>query len=403
MPSRSIASSMATGPASSAASGPSSSVTSPAGRSQAPVMNHTPSSPSAKAMAAPPGTSSSERFGARYAFCTASDSSDTPRWIPSSRGIHGASRPSGSRNGSSGRGIRPPTTCQTSATTTTPTISASDGASRANPQSASNAPGSSTNHFSCANGSDGTPTSSAHLAPKRFDQNRPPVTSTREGRRLSASRTQGRATGRAPERRVASRGRERPQHGQGPFAQPLQPRPTGNLRPSPRAQRMGQLAQRPHLLLHGIHRFEVGHQRLHPHPDHPEPPPEVPDARPWGGGEQPRERAIALEQGGELGGPAAVGGEVGAAERVGGEASRSGGDPSGPGRPGRAWHPGGRRACRAPRARRPGRRTARRPGGHRRTCGPSAWPRRPARPARTWPTRRAPPPAAGPGGRPRPR
>ena len=65
MPSRSIASSMATGPASSAASGPSSSVTSPAGRSQAPVMNHTPSSPSAKAMAAPPGTSSSDRFGAR--------------------------------------------------------------------------------------------------------------------------------------------------------------------------------------------------------------------------------------------------------------------------------------------------------------------------------------------------
>jgi hypothetical protein len=65
MPSRSTASSMATGPASSAASGPSSNVTSPAGRSQAPAMNQTPSTPSRKAITTPPGTSPSDRFGAR--------------------------------------------------------------------------------------------------------------------------------------------------------------------------------------------------------------------------------------------------------------------------------------------------------------------------------------------------
>jgi hypothetical protein len=46
--------------------------------------------------------------------------------------------------------------CQTSATTATTAISASDGPDRAKPQSAWNAPGSSTNHFSCASGNDGT-------------------------------------------------------------------------------------------------------------------------------------------------------------------------------------------------------------------------------------------------------
>src|SRR5829696_1205375 len=353
IPSRSMASSMATGPASSAASGPSSSVTSPAGRSQAPVMNHTPSSPSAKAIAAPPGTSCRDRFGARYAFRTASDSNDTPRWIPSSRGIHGASRPSGSRNGSSGRGIRPPTTCQTSATNATAPIRASDTAPSVKPQSAPNTPGSSTNHFSCASGSDST-----HAPPGLIWSQRASPQSGRHNQEgwkgrwvlnrrpsappeLGVPRAAGR--GRLPESRrlglprrlglawrlAVAGGRERPQHGQRPFAQPAQRLPAGHPRSRQGPQLADQVAQRPHLLLDSVHRVEVGHQRLHPHPNQPQPPPQVAPGNPshLGAGppcrargpSQPGERAIALEQGGDLGGAAAEGGEVGAAKGLGGE------------------------------------------------------------------------------------
>ena len=129
----------------------------------------------------------------------------------------------------------------------------------------------------------------------------------------------------------ATLGRERPQHGQGPFAHPLQlnqPDPPGRSHPT---QPGSQLTQRPHLLLHGINRFEVGHQRLHPDPNQPKPPFEVrlgpyprdrlgpyPRGR-WG--PQPRERAIAFEQGGELGGTESVGGEVGPGKGMGGEAA----------------------------------------------------------------------------------
>src|SRR4029453_2051858 len=89
-------------------------------------------------------------------------------------------------------------------------------------------------------------------------------------------------------------------------------------------------------------RFEVGHQRPQPDPNQPEPPFQVARCPPrpalapparlgWGPrgrpGLEPRARpgprsgesAIAFEEGGELGGTAAVGGEFGAGERMGGK------------------------------------------------------------------------------------